>query len=458
MTAFLKSTLFRRLMLLPPVAVGVVVLVVATRGRDAPTQTPPTETTTMVRVMAAPAVTVVPRALGYGNVEPGTVWEAVAEVGGKIVSVHPQYKRGAILPGGAELLRIDPTDYELAVAQIEASVRSVQAQLAELAVREENARASLAIEERALTLSRKDLERKRALVARKNVSQAAVDEAERSVLAGQMNVQAQRNTLNLIPAERQTLEAQLALDRARLADARLDLERTVVTTPFDGRIAEVRVERAQYATPGQVLAVFDSIDVSEVAAQIPLDKLMNIIAPTDTGPIDPASVMGELERLLGLSPIVRLHAGDLTVEWPARVARFNDTIDPQTRTVGVIAAVDEAYKQARPGIRPPLAKNMYVEVEFRGRPRPGVVVVPRSALHGRHVYVVGADSRLKKRVVTPLFLQTNFAAIESGLEPGERVVISDLIPAIEGMLLDPVDDAEAARSLVAEAHGEGPVR
>jgi RND family efflux transporter MFP subunit len=379
-------------------------------------------------------------------------------VDGRIVEIHPQLKKGAILADGVVLLRIDPTKYRLAIAEIEASIRSTRARIAELGVKEENTLSSLTIEERSLALSRNDLERKRALLASKNVSQAAVDEEERNVLAREQSVQTLANQLNLIPTERATLEAEVALYRARLADAQLDLERTTITAPFDGRVAEVRVERAQYANRGQVLAIFDGIDVSEVSAQLPIDKMMSIVSGVDLDGITPATVMPELQRILGLTPIVRLHVGERTVVWPARVARISDTVDPRTRTVGVIVAVDQPYFQGNPGTRPPLAKNMFVEVELRGRALSDLVVIPRVALQGRLVFVVGADDRLSRREVEVQFHQTNFAAIRSGLEAGERIVISDLIPAIDGMLLDPVDDDDALAALIAEAQGRGPVQ
>ena len=42
--------------------------------------------------------------------------------------------------------------------------------------------------------------------------------------------------------------------------------------------------------------------------------------------------------------------------------------------------------------------------------------------------------------------------------PHQRIVISDLIPAIDGLLLEPVDDEEALAALIAEAEGRGPVQ
>ena len=457
MRAWLKAHAGKALFL-PPILAAAAVLIIAVRAREAPERDPPRETATAVRVVVAPSVAVVPRVLGYGNVQPETVWEAVAEVDGRIVEVHPLLKKGAIVPAGAVLLRIDPTKYRLAVSQIKSNMRAVEAKLAELAVKATNTHASLAIEESSLALGRKDLERKRRLLATKHVSQAAVDQEERGLMAGQQNVQSLRNTLNLIPAERRTLAAELALYKAQLESARLDLERTTITAPFDCRVAEVKVQRAQYANPGQVLAVIDGIDVSEVSAQVPMDKLMGIIGDAGDAVLSPATAMDELPKLLGLTPLVRLRAGAYTVEWPARLARISDTVDPATRTVGVIVAVDDPYRQARPGRRPPLAKNMFVEVELRGRPQPARVVVPRAALRDGRLLVADAEDRLSIRKVKIAFRQTNFAVVGTGLAAGERVVVSDLIPAVDGMLLAPLVDEDAARTLVAEAEGRGPIR
>ncbi len=452
------KTRLKKLLFVLPVLLGIAVVVFMVRSRGGPEQTPPGELASKVRAITVPEVTLVPRALGYGNVRPGMVWEAVAQVGGQIVEIHPQLKKGAILGKGEVLLRIDPGTYELAIAQTEANIRSVEAQLTELRVKEQNTGASLKIEERILELSDRDLSRKRALLKNKTVSQASVDEQERNVLTSRQSVQSLRNTLNMIPAERQTLMAQLALYQAQQETARLDLRRTTITAPFDCRIAEVHVERTQYAAQGTVLVVADSIDVSEVAAQLPLGKLIHLIPADAELPTQAASVMERLPDILALSAVVRLRGGTVNAEWKARFTRISDTIDPKTRTVGVIVAVDNPYRQAIPGVRPPLVKNMFVEVELRGKPRPGQVVVPRAALHGRQVYVVTAGNRLERRVVDVAFLQTNFASIKTGLKAGERVVISDLIPAVEGMLLDPVMDDDAARALIDEAEGRGRVR
>lgn len=448
----------RLLLFLVPVVVGAAAVGYAVKNREEPQRLPPEERTTPVRVVTVPALDVVPRALGYGSAQPGRVWEAVAEVGGTVIYRHPELEKGAILRAGTELLRIDPTDYRLAVAQIEANVRSTEAQLAVLDVRASNTKRSLAIEERSIGLARKELERKQRLVRQGTISQAAVDQEERAVLVEEQAVQNLRNSMRLLPAERAVLEATLDQLGARLETARRNLLRTTITAPFHCRIAEVNVEQAQFAVQGKVLVAADSLDVAEVTAQVPIGTLLTLVPRDLDLPMDAGATMPRLRELAGLQAIVRLRTGRGATEWPARFSRISDTVDRRTRTVGVIVAVDDPYRRIVPGERPPLVKNMYVEVEIRGRPRPGAVVVPRGALTGGEVRIVGPDGRLRTREVEVDFVQTNFVVVRSGLEAGERVVVSDLPFAVDGMRLAPVEDEEALAALVAEAVGGAPVQ
>ena len=50
-------------------------------------------------------------------------------------------------------------------------------------------------------------------------------------------------------------------------------------------------------------------------------------------------------------------------------------------------------------------------------------------------------------------MQSAFVTVNSGLEAGDRVVVSDLIPAIDGMLLEPLEDKESLARLLQQAQG-----
>ena len=99
---------------------------------------------------------------------------------------------------------------------------------------------------------------------------------------------------------------------------------------------------------------------------------------------------------------------------------------------------------------------MFVEVEIRTRARDESIVVPRSAIHDGRLYLVNGDSRLDIRTVRTGLVQGDLAMIHEGVGPGEQIVVSDLIPAVAGMLLKPQPDAEVLERLKAEAAGRTP--
>lgn len=171
--------------------------------------------------------------------------------------------------------------------------------------------------------------------------------------------------------------------------------------------------------------------------------------------LDPARVSEQLTTLLGFSPLVRLDLGNSLAEWKAEFVRFDDEVDAQTRTMGVVVAVDRPYEKVIPGHRPPLSKGMFVQVVLRGKSHRARILVPRAAVRDEAVLVVDEENRLRRRPVKVLFSQGRIAVIEQGLTPGERVLVSDLVPAVEGMLLQPTLDEGLIAELSA-AGGEGP--
>jgi len=453
----------RKWVILIPIVLGIAVLILLKQGKAPPVQKEVTESAQQVRVISAPAVTVVPRAIGHGTVEPSITWEAVAEVKGKILEKHPDLEKGGVVEDGSLLFQIDPTDYELAVAQTQADIQAIQAQLRELEARAANTASALKIEQEALALNRRELERKRQLIGKGGVSRSDLESQEQALLVQQQKLQAQLNTQNLLPSQRALLEAQLASQQARLATAKRNLNHCRMLMPFTGRVAEVNAELDQYVREGEVLAVVDGMQRAEVETHIPIEQMSNLVRSDRE--VDLLSLSSEaLKPALGLQAVVRLKEGALQADWRARFARISDTLDPKTRTVGVIVEVDEPYAKVQPGIRPPLFKGLFVQVDLYGRPRPDSLVVPRLALSDSldeacmvrdtgcadktRIYVVGDDNHLEIRDVEVGLIQDEYVVIEAGLSAGEQVVVSDLLPAIQGMLLEPVRDEAAESRLI----------
>ncbi|MCB1864926.1 MAG: efflux RND transporter periplasmic adaptor subunit [Chromatiales bacterium] len=429
---------WKRLLILPPVAIGIAALVWMVSGRQPPARVDVAEQARVVRVLSVEPRDLVPRATGYGPVSPAQVWSAVAQVSGQIVEMHRELRDGEVLPAETVLLKIDPADYELALARARAA-------LTELDVQETNARKSLELEQASLKLAETERDRQQRLAKQGTTSRSSADEAERAVLSVQNAVQNLRNTLGLIPIQRRSLQTQVA-------QAELDLSRCVIRAPFNLRVAALAVERDQFVSKGQTLFRGDSVERVEVVAQFPLAELRTLFVGRERPDWSVEQLNERLTQFAGFSPVLRLDMGGHIAQWDAEFVRFTDSVDATTRTLGLVVAVDAPLQKVIPGERPPLSKGMFVEVRLSGRVQPGRLLIPRAAVRDGAVLIANAEDRLERRSVEVLFYQETLAVVGAGLTAGDRVVLTDLVPAVPGMLLRPQPDAEAAAE-VARAAG-----
>jgi len=454
-----SKVMFKRLLFIIPVIIAIVIIVMLVKSRKGPERLAAKERAQTVRVIKLSALDVIPRAIGYGYVKPGQVWQAVAEVSGKIVEVSPSFKTGNFAKEGSVLVRIDPAAYKLAVAQMEASIQEMQAQISQLDLQVKNLLTSLKIEKSALKLNKTNMERNKSALADNSVSYLQYEQTQLAYQAQLSKMQNLENELNLIPSNKKALEAGLAISRAKLEDAHLNLKNTAVTVPFNSRITETSAEIGQFVQKGQTVATADGTSSAEIAAQIPMSKMADLLRSADHKPLHSTDrSMEKLTKLFGLQVKVRLPDESFQVEWEARFARADATIDPQTGTFGAIVAVDNPYQKVITGVRPPLVRNMYCEVEISGRIIPGTIVIPRAAIHDKYVFLVNSESRLERRLVVVDFSQTDFYVIKQGLKAEETLVVSDLVPAIESMLLIAREDKQLSERLMASAAGRSKIK
>ena len=433
----------KKLAIIPPVLLGAGALAYMVINKKPPEQNPPREEVRHVRVIKPQKLDIVPYIRGFGSVSPALSWDATAQVSGRVDYVHPDFRQGAILPKGTEIIRISSKDYQLAIKQAEANILAAKAKLTELDVTAQNTRATLAIERESLDLKEKDFRRKQELAKRGTIAAASLDNEQRDLLTQRKRVLELENALKLNPVQIEAQKQVLAVNTAQLATAKLNLERTHIRLPFDARIAKVAVAITQFVGAGVLLGQADGVKTAEVNVQIPQSHIQRFTRAISNGSRKKGISRGSLAKWTkksGLYAIVRLRFEGDVVEWRGYIARISDTIDPKTRTVGVIVAVDNSYGKAVAGKKPPLVKGMFVEVELRAAPMHGKILLPRANVNGGEVYVRGPDGRLQIRKVKTGLVQGGYVIITSGIDENDEVVVSDLSPAVPGMLLDGLMD------------------
>lgn len=452
-----------RLTLALALIVGIAFVVTMVKLKQPPERTSEQVAATTARILEVTPLTVRTEARGYGQVLPARSWKAVANVGGRIVWRHPDLESGNLIAEGADLLRIDRTRYELAEASAKADIAGVQAELRQLDQEQQNTRVLLELEKRRLTLAERELERAQTLAARAALSENRLDEQQRATLQQQQSVQLLENQLSLIPVREETLAAHLARSESVLARAREDLADTRFEAPWDLRVHQSDIETGQQVGPGQTLFVADDISTAEATVQMEMSEIRNVLSqlPGALVPADPDDAptgFTDFHRKLPLASLtVWVHpTGAPDSRWRGKLTRITSSLERATRTIQVVITVDEPYRSANPPARPPLVRNMFVQATVAApTPRP-VIVVPASAIHQGEVYLADSDDRLQRQPVTIAWQQSDLAIVKNGLKPGDRLILDDLLPAIEGMRLAPRTDDQAFKALQQQASGEQP--
>lgn len=398
------------------------------------------------------------QATGFGNVRAGDSWQAVANVEGRVIWRHPDLKSGNLIAANTPLLRIDPTRYELAIRAAKADVATTEIELRQLKQEAANTRNLLALEKNRQVLAERELERARTLTDRNFFSATRLDEQEKLTLQQRLAVESLENALSLIPTRQAMLQARLAYRQTDLEKARENLADTEFIAPFDLLLHHIGVDLHQQVNRGQSLFSADSIATAEATIQVPVSDLFQLLAivrhdSASSPPDDALPGMKNLSNTGLLSATVSL-AGNSAMRWQARITRIASGLDPATRTVQVVLSVDQPYRNANLPEQLPLVRDMYVRGTLSALTRDPVFVVPAAAVHQGMVYLADAENRLERRPVQVAWSQRDLAVIGNGLKPGDRVILDQLVPAIDGMPLDPIPDPEAAEKLRHQASGE----
>ncbi len=308
-----------------------------------------------------------------GTVKPRTETTLVAEVGGKIIQVSPNFVAGGFFRNGETLLQIDPSDYDAALQRAQADLAAREAQLAD--------------------------------------QQARSDQA----LKDWKNLGRSGEPSDLTLRKPQLAEAQAAVKAAQasLLEARRDLERTRITAPYDGLVRNKQADVGQYVSPGTPLGVSFSIETAEI--RLPLTS-------RDIGFLQLPSATADAQQT---GPRVRLTAAGsgITGEWWAEIIRTEGVIDEASRVLYAVAEVVDPYAVLGQSEQSALRMGTFVRAEIEGIRADNVIALPRSVLRQDNTVLVANDQRkLEIRPVEVLRAEPEIVYLTSGIRDGERVI------------------------------------
>ena len=375
---------------LKPVAIVALFVFVAaamTALRPAPVKISTPENAIAVKTQKIQATQVRLAVESQGSVLPRTRTSLISEVSGAVLEVSPQFIVGGRFEQGDTLLRLDPTDYEVALQRAEARLISRNAQLT--------------------------FEQARATQAKKEWAMTGRPATEAPILALREPYLAEARA-NVLQAE------------AEVKQAQQKLRRTTIRAPYAGIVSAKSVDVGQYVTVGTPLGKTFAIDFVEV--RLPLtDKDLSMME--DIGFFSSAT-----------APTVMLSStvGGAQVQWSGALVRSEGVVNELNRSQYVVVQVEDPYGVGSNPSSTPLLVGTFVRAALDGKKLNNVFKVPRHAmLEGNKVALVDAQSRLRLTPVESSFGNDEFYFVSAGVKEGDELIVSALGIPIDGMKVNP---------------------
>jgi RND family efflux transporter MFP subunit len=306
----------------------------------------------------------------------------VARVSGFLTEIA--YQDGTPVKQGAHLFTIEPEPYQLKLQQAQAAEAAAEA---------------------TVTQTQAEFDRQQELASRQVVSKAALDNAT---------------------ANRDTAKAKLLQAQADTRQARINLDYTRVTAPFDGIVTarQVSIGELVGGSGTQVLATIvqlDPIHVSFNASERDVLQVRDMLVKRGQN----------AANLLGTAVEVALQT-DQGFPHKGKLDYIAPTVNQATGTLAARAILANEQRLMLPGF--------FVRVRVPLEEQPALLV-PSVALGadqaGRYVFVVAGDNTVQQRKVTVGPSVGEMAVIETGLKADERVIVAGLLRAVPGQKVDP---------------------
>ncbi len=327
---------------------------------------------------------------GTGSAQSRYEVSITPQIKGRVSELSPQMVAGGTFQKGELLFAIEDVDYQLAIAHAQANLAQAELEL----LRNENL-ADLARKEWHSLNSESDLE---------------------------------PNPLVVYEPQLKSARALRDAAQANVKQAELNLQRTRVFAPFDCYVRSEQLEIGQFLNAGAPVATVAGIEQIEIVVPLPLEEIVWLQVPRK----------GTKQR--GSLAKVELQSGGRTFHWQGEITRSLGEIDPRNRMARVVVTVNDPFTEdtEKANLLNDLLPGMFVNVQILGEELSDIISVPRGAIHDNDtIWVIDDENRLHIREVDILRRERDEVLIRSGLEANEKIVLTNLSGAAEGMLLRP---------------------
>lgn len=392
-------------------AISISIYTMLVRTRTEPAMTDPAAVLPPIAVMQVRAVPVSRQWQGFGNAAParGGAANVPAQVRGVVEEIAPGIVAGATVQRGQVLLMLDDADYRYEVKATRQRIAEIESRLEQLDVEFRAWIDRLELAQEDVKIAQRDLDRILLAQERGSATQREVDQLRTALIIAQRNEVQVREQLEQIEPRKRQLHATKSQQQAALQLAERNLARCVITSPIDGIVQQIDVERGESVGVDQRIARVIDLRYIEVPLRLP------------------AAARGSVRR--GDEAIIR-SAGAARREWTAAISRIAPEDDQQSRTMTVYVEIAQDLEDETI-----LTPGKFVEGVIKSSGVRDRVVLPRRAVHADRVWVVDEDGYLRSRRIDVLFsVRETFPQL--GIDDTGWVVVNDPPPIGSLIVLD----------------------
>lgn len=353
-----------------------------------------------------------------------------AQVSGKVTCCGDGTEDGVNVKEGEVIIQIEKNDYEIAKQQAEAELDILKAEAKQKEQTIKDAAKMLAAMKDDYDLEKANYERSKNLYDKKVYSKSEVEKAQQSMSRRNKLYIEMSNLKAKTTFQLESIKAQIKKASAMLNQAKLNLDRTSVKAPINGRTGNCNVEIGEYISLGQEICTISND--KKPALQVPVDA---------TEASDILHVMPGKKYWLALPDTVKVTIAWVkkpeACKWQGKVDRV-ENYDSETDTLRILVTPNKyAGNRDYPF---PLLPGMFCKVTFFGAKIQNAFRIPFSALQfENNVYTVNKDGILHRHQVKPFSVEGDEVLILSGLPENETVVIQQLPRGlIHGMKVKPM--------------------
>jgi RND family efflux transporter MFP subunit len=366
-------------LILLAVALGISYLLISIQPKAKKIETP--SLITPVEYLVAKAKPTTIRIESEGILQPRIETQFISPVAGQVIEIGENFYPGRFFQKGEVLFKLDDSDYKFQVKNAETNL----------------AQAELAFE----------LEKALSVQAKKDWEKLNLGEANDLVLRKPQLKQAKKN---------------LESAQVSLTFAQEQLEDTVFRAPYSGYLLSRTIDLGTEITGGMSGPIASAYSSGDAEIRLPLTESERLLIDT---------------KNLNENTVRLYDSGKLVAQ--GKIQRIEASLNPNNRLFYAVALIENAFPEDNQIHTSEMFRGQYLDAMIDGILIDKAFTLPNEAIReSSTIYTITNQNQLVEKNITVISSNSKQVIVSTGLDDGDRVVVSPVPFYINGMSVKPI--------------------